>query len=68
MNKQKTEYIVFGIRKRLTNKVQNVDMEKIAESNSVKYVGVIIDGNLRFGELKKISSENALWNKSFEDT
>ena len=53
VNKQKTEYIVFGIRKRLTSTVLNFDIEKLAESNSVKYVGVIIDGNRRFGKVKK---------------
>ena len=55
MNKQKTEYIVFSTRKRLTNTVLNVDNERIAESNSVKYLGVIIDSKLKFdGEVKKI--------------
>ena len=39
VNTQKTEYIVFSIKKRLTNTVLNVDNEKIAESNSVKYLG-----------------------------
>ena len=54
VNKQKTEYIVFSTRKRLTNIVLNVDNEKIAESNSVKYFGVITDSKLKFdGELKK---------------
>ena len=51
----KTEYIVFSTRKRLTNNVLNVDNEIIAESNSVKYLGVIIDSKLKFdGEVKKI--------------
>ena len=55
VNKQKTEYIVFSTRKRLTNTVLNVDNEGIAESNSVKYLGVIIDSKLKFdGEVKKI--------------
>ena len=55
MNKQKTEYIVFSTRKRLTNTVLNVDNKRIAESNSVKYLGVIIDSKLKFdGEVKKI--------------
>ena len=55
VNKQKTEYIVFSTRKSLTNTVLNVDNERIAESNSVKYLGVIIDSKLKFdGELKKI--------------
>ena len=55
VNKQKTEYIVFSTRKRLTNTVLNVDNERIAESNSVKYLGVIIDCELKFdGEVKKI--------------
>ena len=55
VNKQKTEYIVFSTRKRLTNTVLNVDNERIAESNSVKYLGVIIDSKLKFdGEVKKI--------------
>ena len=55
VNKQKTEYIVLSTRKRLTNTVLNVDNEKIAESKSVKYLGVIIDSKLKFdGEVKKI--------------
>ena len=55
MNKQKTEYIVFSTRKRLTNTVLNVDNGRIAESNSVKYLRVIIDSKLKFdGEVKKI--------------
>ena len=55
VNKQKTEYIVFSTRKRLTNTVLNVDNERIAESISVKYLGVIIDSKLKFdGEVKKI--------------
>ena len=55
VNKQKTEYVVFSTRKRLTNTVLNVDNEGIAESNSVKYLGVIIDSKLKFdGEVKKI--------------
>ena len=55
VNKQKTEYIVFSTRKRLTNTVLNVDNERIAESNSMKYLGVIIDSKLKFGgEVKKI--------------
>ena len=55
MNTQKTEYNVFSIKKRLTNTVLNVDNERIAESNSVKYLGLIIDSKLKFvGELKKI--------------
>ena len=33
VNKEKTEYIVFSTRKRLTNTVLNVDNERIAESN-----------------------------------
>ena len=55
VNKQKTEYMVFKTRKRLTNTVLNVDNERIAESNSVKYLGVIIDSKLKFDrEVKKI--------------
>ena len=55
LNKQKTENIVFSTRKRLKNTVLNVDNERIAESNSVKYLGVIIDSKLKFdGETKKI--------------
>ena len=55
VNEQKTEYIVFSTRKRLSNTVLNVDKEKIAESNSVKYLGVIIYSQLKFdGEVKKI--------------
>ena len=41
--------------KRLTNTVLNVVNEEIAESNSVKYLGVIIASKLKFdGEVKKI--------------
>ena len=55
MNKQETEYIVLSTRKRLTNTVLNVENERIAESNSEKYLGVIIDSKLKFGgEVKKI--------------
>ena len=55
VNKPKTEYIVLSTRKRLTNTVLNVDNERIAESNSVKYLGAIIDTKLKFnGELEKI--------------
>ena len=55
VNKRKTEYIVFSTRKRLTNSVLNVKNERIAESNSVKYLGVTIDSKLNFdGEVKKI--------------
>ena len=55
VNKQKTEYIVVSIRKRLTNTVSNIENERIAESNCVKYLGVIIDSKLKFdGEAKKI--------------
>ena len=54
VNKQKTEYFVFSTRKRLTNTVLNVDKERIAESNTVKYLGVIIDSTLKLdGEVKK---------------
>ena len=46
---------MFSTRKRLTNTVLNVDNERIAESNSVKYLGVIFDSKLKFdGEVKKI--------------
>ena len=55
VNKQKTDYIVFSTRKWLTNSDLNIDNERIAESNSVKYLGVIIDSKLKFdGEVKKI--------------
>ena len=56
VNKQKkTENVVFSTRKRLTNTVLNVDNERIAESNCMKYLGVIIDSKLRVdGEMKKI--------------
>ena len=55
VTKQKTEYIVLSTRKRFTNTVLNVDNKRIAESNSVKYLGVIIDSKLKFdGEVKKI--------------
>ena len=58
VNKQKTEYIVFSTRKRLTNTVLNVDKEKIAESNSVKYLGVIIYSKLKFdGQVKQFFRE-----------
>ena len=53
VNNQKTEYIVFSTRKRLTNTVLNVENERIAESNSVKYLGVIIDSKLKFDGVKK---------------
>ena len=46
---------MFSTRKRLKNTVLNVDNETIAEINSVKYLGVIIDNKLKFdGEVKKI--------------
>ena len=46
---------MFSTRKRLTNTVLKVDNERIAESNCVKYLGVIIDSKLKFdGEVKKI--------------
>ena len=55
MNKQKTEYNVFSTRRRLTNTILNIDNERIAESNSVKHLNVIIDSKLKFdGEVKKI--------------
>ena len=55
MNKQKTKYIVFSTRNRLTTTVLNVDNERIAESDSVRYLGIIIDSKLKFdGEVKKI--------------
>ena len=51
---------MFSTRKRLTNTVLNVDNERIAESNSVKYLGVIIDSKLKFdGEVKKIPQRMA---------
>ena len=40
--------IVLSTRKRLTNTILNVDNEKIPESNSVKYLGVINDSKLKF--------------------
>ena len=46
---------MFSTRKRLTNTVLNNDHERIAESNNVQYLGVIIDSKLKFdGEMKKI--------------
>ena len=55
VNKQKTDYIVFSTRKRSTNTVLNVENEKIAESNYVKYRGAIIDSKLQFEkEAKRI--------------
>ena len=45
---------MFSARERLTNTVLNTDNERIAESNSVKYLGVIIDRKLKFNEVKKI--------------
>ena len=55
MDKQKTKDIVFSTRKRLTSTVLNVGNEKIADSNNLKCLGVIIDNKLKFdGELKKI--------------
>ena len=46
---------MFSTRKRLTNNVLNIDNERIAESNSVKYLGVIIDSKIKLdGEVKKI--------------
>ena len=54
VTKEKKEYIVFSTRKRLKDTILNVDNEKIAESNSMKYLGVINDNNLNFdGEMKK---------------
>ena len=41
---------MFSTRKRLANTVLNVDNERIAESNNVKYLGVIIESNLKFEE------------------
>ena len=39
----------------INNKILNVDNERKAESNSVKYLGVIIDSKVKFdGEVKKI--------------
>ena len=58
VKKQKTEYIVFSTRKRLRNTVLNIDNGRKAESNSVKYPGVIIDSKFD-GEVKKILG---LWN------
>ena len=50
-----TFFFVFSTRNRLTNIVPNVDNEKEAESNSVMYLGVIIDNKLKFdAEVKKI--------------
>ena len=64
VNKQKTRFIVFSTRKRLTNTVLNVDNERIAESNSVQYLGVIIDNKLKFdGEVKKILQRMACGKK-----
>ena len=55
VNKQKAEYIVFSTRKMLTTTVLNVNNERLAESNSVKYLGVLIDSKLKFdGEVIKI--------------
>ena len=69
VNKQKTEHILFSIRKRLTNTVLNIDNERIAESNSVKYLGVIIDSKLKYdGEVKKIFQRMACGKKSSEYT
>ena len=50
VNKQKTEYIVFSTRKRLTNTALNVDNKRIAESNRVKYLSVIINSKLNLIE------------------
>ena len=67
-NTHKTEYIVFSTRKKLTNTVLNVENERVAESNSVKYLGVIIDKKLIFdGEVKKILQRLAC-GKNFEYT
>ena len=61
VNKQKTRYIVFSTRKRLTN---NIDSERIAESNSVQYLGAIIDSKLKFdGEVKNILQRMACGKK-----
>ena len=68
VNKQKTEYIVFSTKKRVTNTVLNVDNEKIAESTSAKYLGVVIDSKLKSDGEVKDSSENGLWNKNSEYT
>ena len=55
---------MFSTRKRLTNTVLNVDNERIAESNSVKYLGVIIDSKLKYdGEVKKIRQRKACGRK-----
>ena len=60
VNKQKRELIVFSTRKKLKNTVLNVDNKKIAESNSVKYLGVIIDSKLKTdGKVKKIFQKMA---------
>ena len=46
---------MFSTWKSLTKDVLNIDKERIAESNSVKYLGVTIDSKLKFdGEVKKI--------------
>ena len=51
---------MFRTRKRLTNTVLNVDNEKVAKSNSVKYLGVIIDSRQKFdGEVKKVLQRTA---------
>ena len=51
----KNRIFLFSTRKRLTNTVLNVDNERIAESNSVKYLGVITDSKLKFDrKVKKI--------------
>ena len=55
-NKQKTEYSEVQRQEEVKNTVLNVDNEKIVESNSVKYLGVIFDSKLKFdGEVKKSS-------------
>ena len=69
MNKQKTEYIVFSTWKRLKNTVLNVDNERIAKSNSVMYLGIIIDSKLKFEkEVKKVLQRMACGIKNFEYT
>ena len=44
----------------------SLDNEKVAESTSAKYLGVVIDSKLKFDGEVKDSSENGLRNKNSE--
>ena len=65
MNSDKTEFILIGSWQQLQkchSKQININSENIAKSETIKYLGAMIDSNLSFRKHITERSKMAMWN------